>query len=248
MAFGFSLMNLNEKYFLITGAARRIGRSIALTVAQAGGNVIIHYGHSESEARSLLDTITGFGSEAHIIQADFEDPHQAIQLVSKASSYGKLYALINNAAIFEPLNWQTTDLNSWNRHLSINLTCPFLLCQAFVNQILPGESGRIINILDWRAFRPGVDHLPYTISKAGLAALTRSMAISFAPNITVNGIAFGAILPPSDGADSSDFLNNVPAQRWADMEEVNQTVLFLLQGPAYITGEIIHLDGGRHLV
>ena len=241
-------MSLHGKYVLITGAARRIGRSIALAVAQAGGNVIIHHGHSEAEARSLLDAITGFGRDAHIIQADLEDTNLSAQLVSKAFSIGRLFALINNAAIFEPHNWQTTDLQSWNRHLAINLTSPFLLCQAFANHLHHGESGRIVNILDWRVFRPGADHLPYNVSNAGLAALTRSLAISFAPNITVNGIAFGAILQPSDGADTTDIIRNVPAQRWADMDEVAQTVLFLLEGPAYITGEIIHLDGGRHLI
>ncbi len=241
-------MILSDRYILITGAARRIGRAMALAIARAGGNIIIHHRQSQSQARSLLDTITSLGRKGQILQADLEDPEQTKQLVMKASSYGQLYALINNAAIFEPLNWQTTDLGSWNRHLSINLTSPFLLCQAFANYLPHGESGRIINFLDWRALRPGPDHLPYTVSKAALAALTRSLAISLAPNITVNGIAFGAIMPPSDGSDTSRIIHDVPAQRWADLDEVAQTLLFLLEGPSYITGEIIHLDGGRHLV
>ena len=132
--------------------------------------------------------------------------------------------------------------------MRVNLSAPFLLSQRFAEAINPEAQGRIINILDWRALRPGADHLPYTISKAGLAALTRSLAIALAPNITVNGLAFGAILPPSDGGLTQDLLEFVPAKRWADLKEVDQALLFLLTGPSYINGEIIHLDGGRHLV
>jgi NAD(P)-dependent dehydrogenase (short-subunit alcohol dehydrogenase family) len=132
--------------------------------------------------------------------------------------------------------------------MQINLTAPFLLSQAFARQLPEGENGRIVNLLDWRALRPGADHLPYTISKAGLYALTQSLAAALAPRITVNGLALGAILPPSDGGETDDILQDVPAGRWADLDEVNQVALFLLGGPAYITGEIIHVDGGRHLI
>ena len=124
---------------------------------------------------------------------------------------------------------------------------PFLLSQIFAkNNNAKGR--KIINILDWRALRPGYDHFPYTISKAALASLTKSMALSLAPNIQVNGLALGAILPPSDGGDESGIINQVPAGRWAAMDELIQAFLFLLTGPEYITGEIIHVDGGRHLV
>jgi pteridine reductase len=112
---------------------------------------------------------------------------------------------------------------------------------------LAGKSGRILNILDWRALRPGKDHLPYTISKAGLAALTQSLAQAFAPHISVNGLALGAVLPPTDGSDTSWVEQVVPAGRWASLDEVNEALLFLLTGPDYITGEILHLDGGRHV-
>jgi len=132
--------------------------------------------------------------------------------------------------------------------MAINLTAPFLLCQAFARQVPQGEEGRIINILDWRALRPAADHLPYTISKAALAALTQSLAVALAPGITVNGLALGAILPPSDGEATANLLSSVPAGRWARLDELSQALVILLTGPAYVTGEIIHLDGGRHLV
>ena len=103
-------------------------------------------------------------------------------------------------------------------------------------------------MLDWRALRPGKDHFPYTISKSALAAMTSSMALSLAPGIIVNGIALGAILPPGDEGFSSALIKNVPMQRWAKLEELEELIVWLLSAPAYITGEIIHLDGGRHLV
>jgi pteridine reductase len=96
--------------------------------------------------------------------------------------------------------------------------------------------------------RPGADHFPYTISKAALAALTKSLAVALAPRITVNGLALGAILPPSDKPASDAIIKDVPAKRWSDEEELEQALIFLLAGPAYVTGEIIHVDGGRHLV
>jgi len=241
-------MSLLDKNVLITGAARRIGRSMAVGLAKAGANIIIHHGHSPSEAKEVSEKISALGRSAHIIQSDFEETEQVNQVISKALQHGPLYALVNNASIFDPLSWDSTDLTSWQRHLDVNLTAPFLLSQAFFRTLPKGRIGRIVNILDWRALRPGSDHLPYSISKAALAALTRSLAIAFAPNIPVNGIAFGAILPPSDGAEVTDILDNIPANRWAKLDEVNQALIFLLDGPSYITGEIIHLDGGRHLI
>jgi len=241
-------MSLAGKHILITGAARRIGKALTLGVARAGGIVSIHYGQSVLEGQELLEEIHALGQGARLIQGDLNDLSKVSDIVRKASEPGPLYALVNNAAIFEPLTLENTDLQSWQHHLNVNLTAPFLLSQAFARQIPPGQPGRIVNILDWRALRPGADHLPYTISKAGLAALTQSLAVALAPNISVNGIALGAILPPSDGGESIKAIQNVPAQRWSSPDEVVELLLFLLDGPAYITGEIIHIDGGRHVV
>lgn len=110
-----------------------------------------------------------------------------------------------------------------------------------------GRQGRIVNLLDWRVLRPGADHFPYTVSKSALAAMTQSLAIALAPNITVNGLALGAILPPADGVVNPKILENVPAGQWGEMEDVENALLFLLTSP-YLTGEILHVDGGRHLV
>jgi NAD(P)-dependent dehydrogenase (short-subunit alcohol dehydrogenase family) len=221
---------------------------MALTVARAGADVVIHYGTSRSEAESARAEVESLGQKAFLLQADLADPVQVSGLIARAWQFGPLFALVNNAAVFEPLNWENSTLEDWNRHLMVNLTAPFLLSQAFARTLGPGESGRIINMLDWRALRPGPDHLPYTISKSALAALTYSLAVALAPRITVNGLALGAILPPSDGAVKKDILDLVPARRWANLEEVGQALVFLLNGPSYVTGEILHVDGGRHLV
>lgn len=241
-------MSLNGKTILITGAARRLGKAFALAAAQSGANILLHHSQSPGAAEETADQIRALGVQAWVLQTDFSDPSQVSELFLKAWSICPFDILINNAAIFEPLTVQQTSRADWQRHMEINLTAPFLLSQAFAAHLPSDTEGRIVNILDWRALRPAADHFPYTISKAALVALTRSLAVAFAPRITVNGLALGAILPPSDGQASPAILNEVPAQRWADLDEVTRTLLFLLEGPTYITGEIIHLDGGRHLI
>jgi NAD(P)-dependent dehydrogenase (short-subunit alcohol dehydrogenase family) len=241
-------MNSNEKLVLITGSARRIGKALAIGAAQAGWTVIIHHGHSPDEAIRTREEINALGGSAYHLQADLADQSQVTSLIKRANEFGQLYGLVNNAAIFEPLTWHTTSLESWNRHIQINLTAPFQLSQEFARQIQPGAEGRIINILDWRALRPGDDHLPYTISKVALAGLTKSLAVALAPHILVNALALGAVLPPANDTVPPDFLHQIPVSRWAELDEVVQAMVFLLHGPGYITGEIIHVDGGRHLI
>jgi NAD(P)-dependent dehydrogenase (short-subunit alcohol dehydrogenase family) len=240
-------MSLENRTILITGAAHRIGRELALAAARAGANVVVHYSHSPNEAKVLADEIRKTGSQSWLISADFSNPQMALEIILKTINNIPLYALVNNASIFEAVKFQETTFDQWQTHLDINLTSPFLISQAFA-RIMGQDSGRIINIIDWRALRPGLDHFPYTISKAALAAMTQAMAVALAPNIQVNALALGAILPPTNGNKEENIIRQVPAGRWADINEVAQAFLFLLDGPTYITGEIIHLDGGRHLV
>lgn len=248
-------MSLKGKTILITGAARRVGKYLALTVAQAGGNVIIHHAHSPDAARQTASEVEHFGVRAWTLEADFSQPETVQPLLEHAARLSPLYGLVNSASIFEPLSAAQTSLAQWQKHMNINLTAPFLLSQAFAACCYEEDEAitrRIVNIVDWRALRPAADHFPYTISKAALAALTRSLAAAYAPRITVNGMALGAVLPPSDmeltAEREQSILKNVPAGRWARLEEVGQALLFLLDGPEYITGEILHIDGGRHLL
>jgi NAD(P)-dependent dehydrogenase (short-subunit alcohol dehydrogenase family) len=241
-------MDLKSKTIFITGAARRIGRSLALAVASQGADLVLHHHHSVNEMVELKGEIEDLGRKATIVHADFSDPASIHQLTDEVFARSEIYGVINNAAIFMDLAWSNTSLVDWERHFAVNLTAPFLICQAFGKHLQPGQHGRVINMLDWRALRPGVDHFPYTISKAALSAMTISLAQSLAPQINVNGIALGAILPPTDGSDTKSIVTDLPNPRWADLSEVAATVMFLLTGPNYVTGEIIHLDGGRHLV
>ena len=236
-----------NKTVVITGSARRLGKEISLAVAAAGFDVIIHTSQSQNEAEDLAGQINNLGGKARYISADFADPLKANNIFTKIFTEEKnLFALINNASIFESGNFLESTFESWQTNFAINLTAPFLLSQSFAKS-LEKRKGRIINILDWRALRPGKDHFSYTISKSALASMTKAMAVALAPNIVVNGLALGAIIPPSDGGSES-IIKPVPAGRWASIKELTDSVLFLLTGPEYITGEIIHLDGGRHLV
>lgn len=234
---------------LVTGGARRLGRSFVEALAAHGAAVAVHHGSSDEAARDLVRRLAEGGRRAAVVQADLAEPEQAAELLERAeASLGEIDLLVNNAAIFEPLGWAETSTAAWQRHLAINLTAPFLISQAFARR-RAGRPGAIVNLLDWRALRPGSDHFPYTISKAALASLTRGLAVSLSPAIRVNGLALGAILPPSDAVDpESPPPAGAPIHRWADPSEVTKALLFLLAGPAFMTGEILHLDGGRHLV
>lgn len=237
---------LQQKTVLITGAARRLGRVFALACARAGANVVIHHGHSDTDAETLRTEINRLDRQAWVFQADLSDSSQAQGLIPLINHSTPIHLLINSAAIFESLTFDTTSIEDWEKHIAINLTAPFLLSQSFARQAEQGA--RIVNILDWRALRPGADHFPYTVSKSALAAMTKSMAVALAPRITVNALALGAILPPSDGKKNPEIIKNVPLKRWAEIDEVEQALLFSLTSPAYITGEILQVDGGRHLV
>ncbi len=210
-------------------------------------NIIIHHSHSDQEAEGTASEVRKLKVACSIISADFSNAEQTQKVMEELFGNHPIDLLVNNAAIFEPVPFHDTSLLQWQRHLEINLTAPFLLSQLFAKYRI-GKKGRILNILDWRALRPGRDHFAYTISKAALAAMTKSLALNLAPDIQVNGLALGAILPPSDGKKEEGIIKQVPAGRWAELDELDQAFLFLLEGPAYITGEIIHLDGGRHLV
>ncbi len=237
-------MLLSGKTVLVTGGARRIGAAICLAIAKEGGNVVIHHGHSDQMALETANEIRATGQKAYIVKSNLNEPDEVRSLFAKARKKTQIDALVNNAAIFSPQRFADTTLEIWQQNLMVNLTAPFLLSKAFAKE----GRGRIVNILDWRSLRPGADHFAYTIAKAGLAAMTKSLAVALAPGIVVNGLALGAILPPSDSSTIPQLEHLIPLKRWANLNEVTDAVLFLLSGPEYITGEILHLDGGRHLI
>lgn len=232
---------------LITGAAQRIGRSLARAVAQEGFDVALHYNRSHVEAQALADELKSLGRHVVLLRADLSQEAELMELCAEIAQLPTLVGLVNNAAIFEALNWQESTFENWNRHQMINVTAPFMLSQAFARAVGEKREGRIVNLLDWRSEKTDPLHLPYTVSKAALASVTKNLAVALAPYVTVNAIALGAILPPVGGSPTEHILTKVPMQRWASLDEVTQSLLFFLTGPTYVTGEILHLDGGRHL-
>jgi NAD(P)-dependent dehydrogenase (short-subunit alcohol dehydrogenase family) len=158
--------SLNGKTILITDAARQICKIFALACARAGADVVIHQGHTDAEAEEVRNQIIGMGRHALVVKADSSDSSRAAGLIPLVNESSPLHALINSAAIFGSLGMESTSMEDWQKHLTINLTAPFLLSQAFAKQA--SEGTRIVNILDWRALQPGSDHFSYTIILADL--------------------------------------------------------------------------------
>ena len=225
-----------------------MGRSMALAVARSGANVIVHFNISSSDAESLAIEIQDIGRQVWLLQADISTEKGLSGLCENAFALTPVNSLINNASIFHPGSFLETSLPSWQNHLHINLTSPFLLSHAFARNLGNDSVGSIINLVDWRALRPGKDHFAYTISKAALVAMTQSLALSLAPNISVNAMALGAILPPENEKVDPKLLEKVPLKRWAELIELHSLLIYLLKRPLSLTGQVIHLDGGRHLL
>ncbi len=240
-------MNFSGKSYLITGSARRLGREIALVLAANGADIVLHHAHSPDQADEVAGLIRQLGRKAWIIESDIADPQNAERLVDQAWQFAPLDGVVNNAAVFHKEEWFDTSIDLWQETLNLNLTAPFLICKAFAKNLSDSKTGTIVNMLDWRAMHPGKDHLAYSISKAALGALTRSLAQAFAPRISVNALALGAVLPPSNEPVDPEIEKKIPLKRWATIEELGNAVMFLLSAPPELTGEIIYLDGGRHL-
>jgi pteridine reductase len=242
-------MELEGKTAIVTGGAVRLGRAMALAMAERGVHIAVHYHSSAASAQDVVAQIQAVGSEAVAIRADLSSVDQAHAIVEQAAAHlGSIDILVNSAAIFEPGEWDSTDQENWDRHFAINLRSPFFLSQAFTSHVGRERQAHIVNIADWRGVRPGTDHLAYTLTKAGLIAMTKSLALALAPNVQVNAIAPGMILPPPgrDQATLEQWAERIPAQRIGSPEEVNKALLFLLQSD-FVTGELIYVTGGEHL-
>ncbi|MCB0166796.1 MAG: SDR family oxidoreductase [Anaerolineae bacterium] len=245
-------MELTEKVALITGGAVRLGREMALGLADHGCNIVIHYHRSADEAHQTVSDIERRGVKGWAIPADFASDADLLSLIPTAlQQAGRLDILVNSASIFPREDFFTTTAASWDQNMQVNLKAPFLLSQAFANALPKNQPSLIINLLDAIAMRPKNHHFAYTISKIGLEGLTKAMAYALAgKNIRVNGIALGTILP-IDQHDQDIFdrlARKIPLQRTGSPEEVVKTLLYLVQAADYVTGEIIRLDGGKHLV
>lgn len=234
---------------LITGAARRIGRAIALDMAAEGWAVGIHYRNSQPDAEALLAEIEAGGGKAALLQADLHQPACLDGLVAEcAQRLGAPSCLINNASEFQLDTVQSTDEATWDTHLDVNLKAPVFLAKALAKYLPEDCNGNIINIIDQRVWKLTPDFFSYTISKAGLWTATRTLAQGLAPRIRVNAIGPGPVLRSVHQTDSdfeaearSTLLHTGPS-----IDEIAAAVRFILSSPS-MTGQMIALDGGQHL-
>ena len=196
-----------------------------------------------------MNRIKSAGGTAVAVGADLRDPRAAAATIFEAAAeLGEVTTLINSAAVFQDRALPWVDLYHCNVHLSVNLLAPIFLAQQFIRQLGEGQRGHIINILDWRAQRPGADHFVYTATKAALSSVTKSLALQLAPLIQVNGIAPGAILPPEDRRSWHEqrAISSIPLRRTGSPQELVNSINFLLDAN-FITGEIINVSGGEEL-
>lgn len=234
---------------LVTGGAKRLGRAIALALAGSGFDVAIHYGSSAAEAEDTAGAIRALGRRAVALRADLARESDVAALLPAAqAALGPIGVLVNNASTFERDEWHDATRESWDLHIEPNLRAPFVLAQAFARALPEAAEGCIVNMLDQRVWSLTPHFVSYTVSKAGLWALTQSLALALAPRIRVNGIGPGPALA-STRQSAEQFARqgeSTPLQRGTSPGEVAQAVLALLSLPA-MTGQMIALDGGQHL-
>ncbi len=240
-------MKLKGKVALVTGSAKRIGRTIALKLGKQGCNVAVHYRTSEKEAMETLAELQTMGVKAIPFQADLTDEDQVKTLMSSvAQAFGRLDILVNNAAIFARSPFEQLDLTTWREFMETNLTSVFLCCRYAADFL--SEGGVIVNISDTSAFKPWTGFLPYCISKAGVISLTLGLARVLAPKVRVNCVALGTVLPPEEDEQWRQKMSaKTLLKRLGMPEEVAQAVLFCITCE-YLTGAVIPLDGGRYLL
>lgn len=237
------------KTALITGAARRIGRAIAMDLAAHGWRVGIHYRRSREEAEASASEIRRAGGEAAALSANLADIADVQTLIPRCTeALGLPTCLVNNASEFFLDTIGSVTPEGWHTHLDINLKAPVFLAQALYASLPAGVEGNVINIIDQRVWRPTPDFFSYTISKAGLWTATQTLAQAMAPRVRVNAIGPGPVLQsvhqtPSDFAAEK---NSTPLQRGPSLTEIATAVRFILETPS-MTGQMIALDGGQHL-
>ncbi len=242
---------LQDKVVLITGGAKRVGAAICRRLHAAGANLMVHYRSSAAEARALEAALLAQrpGSVA-LAQADLlKVPSLAGLVKDTVKAFGRLDALINNASSFYPTAVGEITEKAWDDLMGTNLKAPLFLAQAAVRE-LRKTHGCIVNIIDIHAELPMKNHVVYTAAKAGLAALTRSLARELGPEVRVNGIAPGTILWPDDDTWRDEvarqrIINQTALKRIGEPDDIAKAVEFLLAAAPYVTGQVIAVDGGR---
>jgi pteridine reductase len=240
--------NEYQRVALVTGGAVRVGRAISLALAEAGFRVVVHYHASESAAKTLRARVEGLGRECQLVRGDLSLPETAERLVGEtAGLFGRLDLVVNNAACFHAQPLEAVDAGMWDEVMDVNVRAPHLLVRAAA-PMLRANHGAVVNIVDLSAFQAWTEHPAHAVSKAALTHLTRVQARALAPEVRVNAIAPGAVLPPEGYTPErlEALRRSAPLGRLGTPEDVARTVLFLAESP-FVTGQVVAVDGGRLL-
>jgi NAD(P)-dependent dehydrogenase (short-subunit alcohol dehydrogenase family) len=238
---------LQGKVALVTGAARRIGRSLALSLAEAGASVAITWRDSEAEAAQTVADLQALGVQALALRAELRDPAQVRAAVEAAAArFSRLDILVNNAGRYETAALESLTVEQWDAMFETNTRAPFLAAQG-AYPYLKAAHGRIINIGSLGGLHPWPTHAHYCTSKAALHMLTRTMSKAWAPEISVNCVAPGMIVNGEVAEEFEHFARRTPMRRNGSAEDVAAAVLFFATGPHFITGQILSVDGGLGL-
>ncbi len=239
----------DRPFVLVTGAARRLGRAIALGLAREGYAIGLHYHHSEDDARWTAKEIRAVGAPVSLFKADLAEPAQIEAMFGEVERrHGKLDVLINSAAIMTQGNLRQLDVDHWDATMALNLRAPWL-CSQGAARLMQSSGGVIINISDSGARKTWTGYPAYIISKAGLEVLTRLLARTLAPAIRVNAVAPGLILPPEamPTEEWQRLVKRLPAQKAGSPDDIVLAILFLIRNK-YLTGQILAVDGGYQLI
>jgi NAD(P)-dependent dehydrogenase (short-subunit alcohol dehydrogenase family) len=242
-------MSTSRGAALVTGAAKRIGRALALDLAAAGFDLAVHYRTSAAEAQAVVAAAVALGRRAVALPADLADEEASAALVGQAAAaLGPITLLVNNAAVFDYDRPETADHERWQRQMAINLRAPLVLTQGLLAQLPATGEANIVNLIDARVLNLTPHYTSYTISKAGLWVLTQHLARALAPRVRVNALAPGPVLPHAGMSEEAfaALARATPLGRGPSVEEICRALRAILEAPA-LTGQLLALDGGRHL-
>ena len=241
-------MELTNRVALVTGAAHRVGKAIAVALAHGGARIAVHYHGAQQEAQTTLDQLKALGVDAHLFPANLSDAGACTALIANVTQYfGTLDVLVNSAAVMHRTPVGEVTVADWDAMFSLNLRAPFFLCQAACPHLARSQ-GAIVNIADLAAFETWPAYVPHSITKAGIVQMTRALAHALAPIVRVNAVAPGAVLLPVgwDEQAARHLAETTPLKHLGTPEDVAQAVLYLIKAD-YVTGETIIVDGGRHV-
>lgn len=239
-------MEIQGKVALVTGGAHRVGKAITLMLAQAGAHVIVNYHASDQAARETIAQAQAHGVRGLALQADVADEGAVNRMAETIEAeFGSLDIIVNSASLFAQTPFPSEDVNTWRRVLGIALDGPFFICNRFA-PAMRTRGGAIVNIVDLSAWQPWPNFLAHSVGKAGLLAMTRQLALELAPEIRVNAVAPGPVLPPPDYSPEreSATAERTLLKRWGSPEDVALAVRYLLEAD-FVTGDVVTVDGGE---